>query len=220
MFLYANKDCSPISQLAINKRTAKAYKQKQIDLEYNVCHTVFDYDTDSSLPPCPHFLDNFLTSRVYVFSLPLDSKELSNIQSNLVFEEYCNEFIGYPKTAVDNNFEIGWVGIEEQDATFIVSNIQINGLYKDVIENSKAKKIYKTMLNWVLQQETQRPVYVPTAQTLKKLTDRFSNHPQRAIMETPYTSTVLKGFRKTNFTGNLYANKYLHADEVEMYVKD
>ena len=85
---------------------------------------------------------------------------------------------------------------------------------------NKSKRYKNKSKRYKKQQETQRPVYVPTAQTLKKLTDRFSNHPQRAIMETPYTSTVLKGFRKTNFTGKLYANKYLHADEVEMYVKD
>lgn len=220
MIFYANKDGSPISQHLINLRQAVAVAQKSVDFDYNVCYTVFDYDTDPSLPPCPHFLDNFLTSEVYVFSVPLDSNEIENIDSGKIMQEYCSEFLGYPKTAVENNFELGWIGIEKQDDIRLISNIQLNGLYKDVINKSKAKKVYKQMIDFVLKEINQRPVYVPTAKTLKTLTYRFSDHPERAIMETPYTSTVLKGFRKTNFTGKIYANKYLAVNELEMYVKE
>ena len=65
MFFYKNSDETPISQSAINRfptRKRLTNPIKEIDIEYNVCHTVFDYLVDTKLPPCIHFLDNLQLS--------------------------------------------------------------------------------------------------------------------------------------------------------------
>jgi hypothetical protein len=220
MFLYAKEDGSPISQHSINVLKHRPKIKKSVDIEYNVSYTVFDYLMQKDYPPCPHFLDHFLTSEVYVFSLPLDHPELSKIKSSDLLHDYCTSFLGYPKCAVEMNFEIGWVGLEKQDDLTIISNIQLNGFYKDVISKKDAIKTYRKMLNFCEKEIQHRPLYVPTADTLRKLTERFSNHPESAIMETPYTSKVLKGYKKTLLQKDIYANKYLKYEEMEFYKKD
>lgn len=220
MFLYANADSSPVSQKLINdSKTLNITALKSVDLEYNVCYTVFDYMTDKVLPPCVHFLDNFLTSEVYVFSVPLSSELLKNVNKQAMLSNYCNTYQGYPKTAVEGEFELGWVGIEKNDEITMMSNIQINGIYWSSISKKQHVEFYKTMIEFCKEQLDVDEFFVPTANTLRKLNDRFSDHPDRCIMETPYTSTVLKGFKKTLLPINkeIYANKYLSNDELEFY---
>lgn len=218
MFLYANENGSAISQTSINLKEYQSFPVQEIDLEYNVSYTIFDYVPDDKLPPCLHFLDNFLESEVYVFSLPLSHSELNNINSKDLLYNYCTSFIGYPKCAVESDFEIGWIGLERQDDLTILSNLQLNGLYRGAIDKKKVIQVYQKMLGFcedLLQEE----IYIPTAATLKTLSDRFSNHPEKAIMETPYTSKVLKGYKKTLLEKQIYANKYLNQGELEFYVK-
>lgn len=220
MFLYAREDGSPVSQHCINILRHKSKQIKKIDIEYNVSYTVFDYEMQKEYPPCPHFLDNFLTSEVYVFSLPLHHPELNKISSSNLLHDYCTSFLGYPKCAVEMNFEIGWVGLERQDDLTIISNIQLNGLYKDVIDKKEAIKIYRKMLSFCENEIAAKTIYIPTAKTLRTLANRFTNHPESSIMETPYTSKVIKGYEKVILEKHIYANKYLKDEEMEFYKKD
>jgi|TARA_B110000858_G_scaffold105474_1_gene120645 hypothetical protein len=221
MFLYANSDGSPISQTAINDASdIQITPVESVDLDYNICYTVFDYETDKVLPPCIHFLDNFLTSEVYVFSVPLSSELLQRIENKTaLLESYCNSYIGYPKTAVTGDFELGWVGIEKNEDITMISNIQLNGIYWDFISKKEHVKLYKTMVEFCKNKIDVDEVYIPTAETLRKLNDRFSTHPDRCIMETPYTSTVLKNFKKTTLPikNKIFANKYLSNEELQFY---
>lgn len=202
MFFYKNSDKTPISQSAINRfPTRKRLNNpiKEIDIEYNVCHTVFDYSVDSELPPCIHFLDNFLMSEVYVFSVPLSSNLLSKVNSKSMMEDYTTQFTGSPKTVVNNDYELGWIGIEKTKNYTIMSNIQINGIYRDCLTRRQEIDFYKTMIKFCKGEILNMPIYVPTAKTLYTQMKKNLAHPDSAIMETPYTSKVLKGFTKIQF---------------------
>jgi len=221
MQLYADSDKKPISQLEINNGLEIDIEPvKNIDIEYNVCYTVFDYEADPYYPPCVHFLDNFLTSEVYVFSVPLHSEMLQSIQDkNFLLKTYCSSFQGFPKTAVKGDFELGWVGVEKDLDLTIISNIQINGIYWSSITKQEHVKFYKTMVEFCKKQIDVDQIFVPTAKTLKTLSDRFSDHPKRRIMETPYTSKVLSGYKKTLLPNKkfIFANNYLSNCELAFY---
>lgn len=218
MFFYAANDGSPISQCHINESSKiEITKIKQIDIEYNVCYTIFDYEVGNNLPPCPHFLKNFLTSKVYVFSVPLSSELLKDVNKKAMLNDYCSTYIGYPKTGILGDFELGWIGIEAHEKYKILSNIQINGIYRDSINRKQQIQFYKTMIDFCKKEINSEEIIVPTAKTLRLLTDRFSNHPERAIMETPYSSKVLKGFSKFLLNKKIYASKYLNDNELEFY---
>lgn len=217
MFLHANVDMTPISQTKINYGFKNSTPVKKIDIDYNVCYSVFDYEVDNSLPPCLHFLDNFLTSEVYVFSLPLSSNRLSKIPSKSILKDYTSNWIGYPKTSISNNLELGWIGIEKSK---IISNIQISGLYLNTLSRKQATDFYRLMLNFCLKEIKARPLYVPSAKTLKAFSKKFSNHRDMKIMESPYTSKILKGASKCKFTESIYANRYINEDEMEFFRYD
>ena len=203
MFFYGNGDKSPISQSFINRFPTRLKRLtnsiKEIDIEYNVCYTVFDYSVDIELPPCVHFLDNFLSSEVYVFSVPLSSNLLSEVNSKSMIEDYTTQFTGSPKTAVNNDYELGWIGTEKTKNYTIMSNIQINGIYRDCLTRRQEIDFYKIMVKFCKTEIENRPIYVPTAKTLYTQMKKMSTHPDSAIMETPYTSKVLKGFTKIQF---------------------
>ena len=154
MNFYANTDGSPISQKKINTRQATAIPLKKVNSIYNICDTVFDYEPGNNLPPCPHFLDNFLTSRVFVFSLPFEHNDLACVPGNEILKQYCSEFLGYPKTAIKDNFEIGWVGTEKNYIPQFLSSWEHNFeswaifpknyilfKYEEILQNPK-KQIY------------------------------------------------------------------------------
>jgi len=216
MFYYANCDNSPISQTLLNRFTSRTKLLtnpiKDIDIEYNVCYTVFDYLVDKELPPCIHFLDNFLSSEVYVFSTSLSSNLLSKVDSKSMVEDYITQFTGSPKTAINNDYELGWVGIEKSKDCTIMSNIQINGIYRKSLTRRQEVDFYRTMVNFCRNEIKIRPLYAPTAKTLKSQMNKMSNHPDSAIMESPYTSKILKGFKKTKLQ--------IDGSELEFYKSD
>lgn len=186
--------------------------------DFSVTKTIFDYEVDEKYPPCANFLENFLETKVLVFSLPVDHSLFSQCNLKDLYEQKILKDESTPKNVSDKEFVVGWIGIERNHNLSVISNIQINGTIFKFLSRPITKKLYRNFIKYA-EEEIEGTILIPTHETLRKLISRLRYHPRSSIMETPYTSEVVKGYKKENFIIDGPCRQYLSEKEMIFWTK-
>lgn len=190
-------------------------------LDTNLTETVFDYIPECDVPPCVNFLGSPTTDKVFVLSISVEHISHFSMNSESIAVAYdlkFDHFNGMPKTHL-NELELAWIGIEETDKFIIVNNNQINGAFFPFLTRRQVRDIHKFLLNFVEKYYVGKNIIIPHHSTLRKFVERISKHPNRSIRETPYSSTVVKGYTKQNLSIQTKANDLLTSEELVWWVK-
>ncbi len=185
----------------------------------SITKTVFDYFPDSQYPPCVNFLGYPLKDRVYVLSFdPTVESIFPSEAITHALEQKVNEESGVPKTPLDE-LELAWIGVEVGDDFVIINNNQISGCFFSYLSRHRITWIHRMLIDFIEQEYPDKDIYIPHHSMLEAYVSRMSDHPNRAIKRSPYSSKVVKGYElKTNVL-QTRANEFLSNDECVWWVK-
>lgn len=186
----------------------------------SITKTVFDYFPDSQYPPCANFLGRPLEDRVYVLSFDPASESIfpHNGPIQFALEQKINEDSGIPKTPLEQ-LELAWIGVEVERDYIIINNNQISGCFFNYLTRHRITWIHRLLLNFVEKEYPGKTIYIPHHSTLEKFVKRMSDHPNRAIKRSPYSSKVVHGYELLVNPIQTTANKFLSDDECLWWVK-
>lgn len=188
----------------------------------SITETVFDYVPNSDVPPCVNFLDQPTKDIVLVLSLPVELVHSFGITSqaiSLAYDLKFDHFNGMPKTFL-NELELAWIGIEQGKDFIIINNNQINGAFFPFLSRRQVRDIHRFLIKLVEQQFPKTKILIPHHSLLRKFVERMSDHPNRSIKETPYSSQVVKGYTKTILDIQTRANDFVSKEESLWWVKN
>jgi hypothetical protein len=213
---YININACDIAQLStVNVNT----RDDWIRDNCSITKTVFDYFPDSQYPPCVNFLGKPLEDRVYVLSF--DTSSASIFPSDAIkhgLEQKVNEESGVPKTPI-NELELAWVGVEVSEQFVIINNNQISGCFFSYLDRHRVTWIHRMLIDFVEQEYPDKDIYIPHHSMLETYVQRMSDHPNRAIKRSPYSSKVVRGYELKTNAIQTNANKFLSDEECVWWAK-